>query len=82
MGNTNAGKSSLVNTFVRFMDNPSERPVSVLTQDHLDLKETEVTEIYDTAQLPGAQKLDVTLKTIDEESKVQLVSFSDPNKCQ
>ena len=44
MGNTNVGKSSLVNTFVRFMKSPFEKPVSVLTQDHEALRETQVME--------------------------------------
>ena len=60
------------------MENLSDDPVPVLTQDHkMELKGTEVMEIYKKVQLPGAQKLNVNLKTIDEESKVQMISLSE-----
>ena len=49
MGNTNVGKSSLVNTLVRFMENPSDDPVPFLTQNGRSLR----------VPLPGSIQLPV-----------------------
>ena len=78
MGNTNVGKSSLVNTFVRFMKSPFEKPVSVLTQDHEALRETQVMEIYNDVQFKKALKLNIGLEPTSENPQVQMMNFKEP----
>ena len=41
------GKTSLVNTVKNFIENPTEDPIPVLTQEHEQLLETQVLEVYD-----------------------------------
>ena len=48
LGNTNTGKTSLVNTLKDYIDHPSDEPRSVLTEVHSELLETQVMELYDS----------------------------------
>ena len=41
------GKTSLVNTVKKFIENPTDDPIPVLTQEHEELLETQVLEVYD-----------------------------------
>ena len=61
LGNTNIGKTSLVNTFPNFVANPSEEPVSVLTEGNDNLRETQVLEIYDNLSLNQEKAFKVEL---------------------
>ena len=45
LGNTGSGKTSLTNTFKEFMESPTSTPKSVLTQDHKEMQETQVSEV-------------------------------------
>ena len=45
MGNTGAGKSSLVNTFQEYVNNPSEQPSSKLTGKSVELLQTQILEL-------------------------------------
>ena len=45
MGNTSVGKTSLVNTFKNYIENPTEEPVPILTKKDDTLIETKVLEI-------------------------------------
>ena len=51
IGNTNTGKTSLVNTFKDFVAHPSDKPCSVLTKPDDNLIETQVLEVYDGLSL-------------------------------
>ena len=51
IGNTNTGKTSLVNTFKDFVTHPSDKPCSVLTKPDDNLIETQVLEVYDGLSL-------------------------------
>ena len=46
VGNTGCGKSSLVNTLKKCLENPHQDPTPVLSQDNNHLKETQVLEVY------------------------------------
>ena len=66
-----AGKTSLVNTLNKYIQNPTDNPESVLSEDNEDLIETKVLQIYD----------DITLKNmrlcvkVEENMHPKLVSF-------
>ena len=64
LGNTNTGKTSLVNTFKSFVENPSKEPTSVLTKPGDDLIETQVLELYDNLSLEQEKKFKVELSSI------------------
>ena len=84
LGNTNTGKTSLVNTFKDFVAHPTENPRSVLTKPSDNLIETQVLEVYDglslkqekdfkvelatTSGLPVLVNLEETQKTMSEEN--------------
>ena len=61
LGNTNIGKTSLVNTFTKFVASPSEEPVSVLTEGNANLIETQVLEVYDNLSLSQEKSFEVEL---------------------
>ena len=48
LGNTNCGKTSLVNTFKDFVDNPAKELTPTLTHPGDSLIETQVLEVYDS----------------------------------
>ena len=58
IGNSGSGKSSLVNTMNKFLENPKKVPTPVLTQNSL-LIETQVMEVYSdlSLQYDGSFKL-------------------------
>ena len=47
LGNTNTGKTSLVNTFKSYVESPLKEPTSVLTKPGDGLFETQILEVYD-----------------------------------
>ena len=59
LGNTNSGKTSLVNTFKDFVEHPSDKPCSVLTKPDDNLIETQVLEVYDGLSLNGERTFKV-----------------------
>ena len=61
LGNTNSGKTSLVNTFKDFVEHPSEKPRSVLTTPDDNLIETQVLEVYDGLSLKQENAFKVEL---------------------
>ena len=62
LGNTSIGKTSLVNTFKSFVENPmNDRPSSVLTKQGDSLIETQVLEVYEGLSLK--QKKIFNIKT-------------------
>ena len=70
------GKTSLVNTFKRFVENPGEKPSSVLTQKSDKLIETQVLEFYDNLSMKQEQSPGVEL----EGSQPSLVHFKENGK--
>ena len=70
------GKTSLVNTFKRFVENPGEKPSSVLTQKSDKLIETQVLEFYDNLSMKQEQLLGVDL----EGSQPSLVHFKENDR--
>ena len=75
LGNTGVGKSSLVNTMKRFLDNPLEDPRPVLAEQHKELLETQVLEMYQDMGLHSAKKFGYQVK--DVFSKPILIKFSE-----
>ena len=63
LGNTNTGKTSLVNTFKSFVESPSMEPTSVLTEPGDDLIETQVLEVYDNLLLEQEKAFKVGLSS-------------------
>ena len=63
LGNTNTGKTSLVNTFKTFVESPSKEPTSVLTKPGDDLIETQVLEVYDNLSLKQEKTFKVGLSS-------------------
>ena len=61
LGNTNCGKTSLVNTFKDFVDNPAKELTPTLTHPGDSLIETQVLEVYDslTEKPEKAYKVDL-----------------------
>ena len=70
------GKTSLVNTFKRFLENPGKKPSSVLTQKSDKLIETQVLEFYDNLSMKQEQSPGVEL----EGSQPSLVHFKENGK--
>ena len=70
LGNTNCGKTSLVNTFKNFVDNPSTHLRSVLTQPGDSLIETQVLEVYDSFSEKPEMAYKVELGTSSSEPVV------------
>ena len=80
LGNTNVGKTSLVNTFANFVASPSGDPVSVLTEGNANLIETQVLEVYDNLCLNQEKGFRVELaseKPILVDLKESLISQID-----
>ena len=76
MGNTSVGKTSLVNTFKRYIENPNEEPVPILTKEDDTLIETKVLEIYKNVDLRSTNtSLKVDLKLLTP--NVDLISFKE-----
>ena len=61
LGSSGVGKTSLVNTLKRFIDNPEEVPIPVLSGEHQDLLETEILEVYDEISFQHDRELSVAL---------------------
>ena len=59
LGNTNIGKTSLVNTFKNFVESPYDEPTSVLTEEDDNLIETQVLEVYDGLSLKQNKTFEV-----------------------
>ena len=65
-----------MNTFKRFVENPGEKPSSVLTQKSDKLIETQVLEFYDNLSMKQEQSPGVEL----EGSQPSLVHFKENGK--
>ena len=61
LGSSGVGKTSLVNTLKRFIDNPQDVPIPVLSGDHQSLLETEILEVYDEISLQHDSELSVVI---------------------
>ena len=71
MGNTGVGKTSFVNTLTDFIENPSDNPKSILTEEHQALIETQVLEVYEATSHGKEHTFTVKL----ENSKPTLVKM-------
>ena len=86
LGNTNTGKTSLVNTFKSFVESPSKKPTSVLTKPGDDLIETQVLEVYDNLSLEQEKTIKVGLSsnssapTLVNLEEAQVVATNSSNK--
>ena len=78
MGNTSVGKTSLVNTFKHFIDNPTEKPIPILAQKDNALIETKVLEIYKDVNLNSDKSLVVDKQELT--SNVDLISFREASQ--
>ena len=75
LGNTNTGKTSLVNTFKSFVESPAKDPTSVLKKPGDDLIETQVLEVYDDLSLKQEKTIKVGLSS--NSSAPTLVNLED-----
>ena len=74
LGNTGAGKSSLVNTFQEYVNNPpSEEPVSKLTGNSEELLRTKILELSANLDLETTEKLNVEVKVSEGLKLVSLI---------
>ena len=64
LGNTNTGKTSLVNTFKSYVESPSKEPTSKLTKPNDGLIETQVLEVYDNLQLKQEKMFKVEVANV------------------
>ena len=72
LGNTNTGKTSLVNTFKSYVESPSKEPTSKLTKPNDDLIETQVLELYDNLSLNQQKPFKVSRSTSSAPTLVKL----------
>ena len=63
LGNTNTGKTSLVNTFKSCVESPSKEPKDKRTKPGDDLIETQVLEVYDNLLLEQQKTIKVGLSS-------------------
>ena len=76
MGNSSVGKTSLVNTFKRYTENPKEGPWSKMTQKDDTLYETQMLEIYSGVNVTNVEEgesIEIDLK--QNNSGNQTISF-------
>merc|ERR1712016_324560 len=64
LGNTNTGKTSLVNTFKSYVESPSKEPTSKLTKPNDNLIETQVLEVYDNLQFKQEKMFKVEVANV------------------
>ena len=64
------GKSSLVNTFARYLRRPKDIPMPVLTQDNPDLLCTQVMQLYDGLSINKMKHLSVKVKELTPSVKL------------
>ena len=62
MGNTNAGKTSLVHTLREYIKAPSDKPLPWLSQDHEQFLETKILDIHSDIDLKPTKKVKVEVK--------------------
>ena len=74
LGNTNIGKTSLVETLSAFIRNPTRKPKSVLTEDHTNLLETRIVEVYSDMAVQKVKTCDIKLR---EEKNIKLIDFQE-----
>ena len=72
LGNTNVGKSSLVLTLKRFIENPNDKPKSVLTESNPKKLNTRIAEIYKDIAIDVGKLHDIKLKTVDKLTTIQI----------
>ena len=64
------GKSSLVNTFARYLSHPKDIPIPVLTQDNPDLLCTKVMQLYDGLSVDKMKDLSVQVQELTPSVKL------------
>ena len=64
------GKSSLVNTFARYLRHPKDVPMPVLTQDNPDLLCTQVMQLYDKLSINKMKTLSVKVEELTPSVKL------------
>ena len=76
LGQSESGKTSFVKTFTRFIENPTDQPKAILTQENVDMH-TQILETSDVNIL-NKRKLSVNLKEIRALNNMsKLISFSE-----
>ena len=75
LGQSESGKTSFVKTFTRFIENPTDQPKAILTQENVDMH-TQILETSDVNIL-NKRKLSVNLTKIGALNNTsKLISFS------
>ena len=74
------GKTSLTNTFKNFTENPEEIPQPFLAEDHEELLETQVLEMYESVNSKDEKKLLVNIK--DFSTPPFLLDFTNIDEAQ
>ena len=74
------GKSSLVNTFARYLRHPKDVPMPVLTQDNPDLLCTQVMQLYDGLSIDKMKDLSVQVEELTPSVKLVKLESNVPVK--
>ena len=82
MGNTGVGKSSLANTFARYLRSPKDIPTPVLTQDNPDLLFTRVMQPYDGLSINKTRDLSVQVEELTPSVKLVKLESNLPVKME
>ena len=74
------GKSSLANTFARYLRHPKDIPTPMLTQDNPDLLCTQVMQLYDGLSIDKMKDLSVQVEELTPSVKLVKLESNVPVK--
>ena len=76
------GKSSLANTFARYLKSPKDIPTPVLTEDNQDLLCTQVMQLYDGLSINKMKDLSVQVEELTPSVKLVKLDSNLPSKVE
>ena len=75
LGNTNAGKSSLVRTLRDFCSNTTKNPIPNLTENNTEFLATKVLELVEDVDVKSQQVLELEIQPDKTQDKLSFVSY-------